>query len=197
MRLLKLKKYELNKDFKTTVGNVDIDDFLTCRATIAERLSNSERNLNAESKLFSSEFRMPMFIYDSFTKGFAPEQFKPEGGIYTDYWSLPITYKQTNTINSNFLFDLGYKELTQSNPRINLDYKKFDNYEQILAVKRNNEETLYNSDYLNYMRTGYNYDKKRTDESVAQAWLGTVIEGLGGGAQLYARGASNRKFEAN
>ena len=44
-----------------------------------------------------------------------------------------------------------------------------EDYDNIVAVARNNEEVLYSSQYLNYVRTGYNYDvkaKQRQEEAL-------------------------------
>ena len=45
----------------------------------------------------------------------------------------------------------------------------------MLAVARNNEEVLYNSQYLNYLRTGYNYDLKTKERNTAAGAAGIGI----------------------
>lgn len=174
--LLKLSVAALSDEFISYVANVDVNKYLTYSPPITDKLSNRPVNEEAESKLFSSEFLTLKFIYDSFAADFKPEQFKPVSGTFVDYWSLPILFKQTNTVNSHFLFDLGYNQLGASNPQMNLIYKQFEDYEQYLVINRNNEETLFNSDYLNYLRNGYNYDKKVAGQQTAMTWLSTALQ---------------------
>lgn len=45
-------------------------------------------------------------------------------------------------------------------------FKQTIDYEDYLLVNRNNEETIFSNDYLNYIRTGYNYDKKARDREI-------------------------------
>ena len=39
-------------------------------------------------------------------------------------------------------------------------FKQTIDYENYLLINRNNEETIFSNDYLNYIRNGYNYDQK-------------------------------------
>ena len=90
-----------------------------------------------------------------------------------------LTTKATTTINSRFLFYFpGYKLKS---------YCKSSDYVNVLPVDRNNEVVLYNNQYINYLRTGYNYDvkaKQRTDAATginsALAIIGAISSvGLG------------------
>lgn len=203
LTLLKLKREYFINGFLANIGSVDINKYLTYFPTISAQLSNSARNIDAESKLFSSEFLTVKFIYDSFSTAIGLEQFQPQGGIHTGDWHLPIRYKQTNTTASTFLFDLGFNQLYLSNPSVNMDYNQFSDYEQYLVVSRNNEEALYGSDYLDYMRYGYNYDRKQTAETVAQGWLSVFGSGVHTAGQAFGAMrdrsdiAANRRGSAN
>ena len=53
-------------------------------------------------------------------------------------------------------------------------YKESD-YEPYLIINRNNEETIYSNDYINYMRTGYNYDQKVRGQQATMSLLGVGI----------------------
>ena len=65
-----------------------------------------------------------------------------------------------------FKFDFVYKHANED-------------YENIVAVSRNNEEVLYNSTYLNYIRTGYNYDLKAKERSETASGVGIGLSALG------------------
>ena len=123
-----------------------------------------------ESKLFNSEFFQPTYFYDSF-------QFKAElekvnvDKFITDriYWDdvTTITFTMTKTINSkfSFSFDDYYTRLATSN------------LPKVLPIARNNEEVLYNVPYLNYVRTGFNYDVKAKNLQNASNMVGIGISG--------------------
>lgn len=123
-----------------------------------------------ESKLFNSEFFQPTYFYDSF-------QFKAElekvdvDKFITDriYWDdvTTITFTMTKTINSKFSFTFNdyYTRLATSN------------LPKVLPIARNNEEVLYNVPYLNYVRTGFNYDVKAKNLQNASNWIGVGISG--------------------
>lgn len=52
-------------------------------------------------------------------------------------------------------------------------------YGEFLNVNRQNEVALYNSDYLNYIRTGYNYDKKAKTRQIAASLTQAGFSALG------------------
>ena len=120
-------------------------------------LSLSERNPILESKLYNSEFFNAKHFYDSFSiplnYAFIDFSKMKEG----DYFN--INFEMTRTINSRFAFETEYPTFTRDN-----DYFKW------LIIQRNNEEVIYNSAYLNYIRVGYNYDVKNKDMNNAVNW---------------------------
>lgn len=135
---------------------------------------------NWESKQFNSSFYTIKMVYDSFTLDFPLETYS-FSALATTRYNCKIYFKMTSTINSK----LGFKTefATISNP-----YVDFPNY---LLVSRNNEKTIYTSNYLNYLRSGYNYDKKNKELSKASGWIATGVAVAGGmiaGAKLGATG---------
>ena len=60
-------------------------------------------------------------------------------------------------------------------PQYTTGSKGTEDYDNMLAVARNNEEVLYNSQYLNYLRTGYNYDLKTKERNTAAGAAGIGI----------------------
>lgn len=130
------------------------------------------RDDSHETKIFHSDFYFPKFVYDSFGMGFALEQVdaKKRKGF-----SLQIRYVVTSTINSKFLFMF---------PDY-IDSLKFttEDYPGTLPVSRNNEETLFNSQYINYIRNGYNYDLKNKEQQQFAAGLGLIgnVAAMGAG----------------
>lgn len=118
------------------------------------------RNMDYESKLFHSDFYYNKFVYDSFGFIFALE--------YLDVANFEDTFSfrfiTTTTINSKFLFMFD---------TYNTSFASSD-YEKALPVARNNEITLYNNSYLNYIKTGYNYDLKNKERQMATQIISTA-----------------------
>lgn len=124
-----------------------------------------------ESKLYSSEFYSPKFVYDSFNY-----QFQLENIDTTGWKVLPenkVDYKVANTANSRFLFHFNYplKRTTSD-------------YDSICVVDRNNEMLLYNSSYLDYIRNGYNYDIKNKQANLEKNIATTAVSTIGSAAAI-------------
>lgn len=127
-----------------------------------------------DSKLFNSEFYQPKLCYDSFVYTFELEKLTLSHYISADNRKLVLDFVMTRTINSKFLFRV-------------VDYtsdKAESNYPDVLCIGRNNEEVLYNSSYVNYIRTGFNYDVKAKNISNASQWIGVGASGLATVASL-------------
>ena len=117
-----------------------------------------DRNDYLESKLLHSDFYRPKFVYDSFNYNYCLERYDfskylENNPLFPDL-KYYVTFVMTRTINSKFMFRL--------NAGINTEYLVYsmDDYDGIVCVSRNNEEVLFNSAYINYVRSGFNYDKK-------------------------------------
>lgn len=151
--LLQLKNTAVSKGFSNeNMYDASLTSYFVDASAIDTTAIRNDYN---ESKLYNSSFFTYKFVYDSFAKEIKLENIRD----YTDVdITVGISFKMTSTINSRFIFkfdtDGGYM------------YKESD-YEPYLVVNRNNEETIYSNDYINYMRTGYNYDQKmRTQQTI-------------------------------
>ena len=104
-----------------------------------------------DSKLYHSEFYRPTYVYDSFTYAVELEKVDISGyDTESDVNAFSIKFDMTRTINSKFMFTF------ESLPLKNAE----SNFALVLPIARNNEEVLYNSSYVSYIKTGYNYDIK-------------------------------------
>lgn len=126
------------------------------------------RNDANESKLLHSDFHQYKFIYDSFTFTFRLERINPSSvASWNAYFKFD--FKPTSTINSKLVFVFPeYIPLYST--------EDFDN---VLPVARNNERCIYNNEYLNYLRTSYNYDLKSKERTIQTAKIGLGL-GIGG-----------------
>ena len=170
-------------DFGTRFVNTIITPVASILNDFVPSLSintNSQRTY-IDSKLFHSDYYRPKFVYDSFHRTFPLEQINYEESLsaMSQTTNFEFTFVMSRNIVSKFLF------------KFNFVYNHAnEDYPNIVAVARNNEEVLYNSQYLNYIRTGYNYDLKAKErqEGASVAGLGVSIGSLIASIALSASG---------
>ena len=128
------------------------------------------RNAQYESKLYHSDYYQIKFIYDAFSKMFALERINLDK--YELFIGTPFTFNFTasNTVSSKFLFTFS---------QYNTEGYQLEDYDNICAVDRNNEMVIYNSDYMNYIKSGFNYDIKKKNRQEAGNWIGTGLSLVG------------------
>ena len=184
---MKLNDASLSTEFlNERIGRVNLPELYVREPTTYS--PTALKNINYESKLYHSDFYDFKLVYDSFVRDIKLENFETNMFDPSYVWkpnltTLDIDFKPTNTINSKFAFRI---ETYLSDPSGNYDfadYKTTSDYEKYLLISRNNEETIFSNDYLNYIRTGYNYDKKSKQDQSTKSWLF-------GGLQLAAGVAS-------
>ena len=160
---------DLNTEFLNIVeGNDDLSDYVNLTVVPSDIGKNKDNDIKYESKLYNSNFFSLKYIYDSFEKEFLLERYNTNSA----FPGVRIDFKQSNNISSNAVFRF---------IPMNATYKEPTLYGQFLNVNRQNEVALYNSDYLNYIRNGYNYDKKAKER---QEQYGLTGIGLGAGAAI-------------
>ena len=142
--------------------------------SISPALTDLRKGQEYESKLLHSDFFQPTYAYDSFTYKIPLE--KIDIDLYTpdDLSRLKIRFDMTSTINSRFMFsfpDLKLKNATE-------------NYATYMPIARNNEEVLYNVPYINYIKTGFNYDVKSKNVQNLSNIAGLGLSALSTGASL-------------
>ena len=164
-----LKLKDLDSEFLRSIRTLTLPN-TTYTVTDTTNLTGL-RNNDLESKIYHSDITSLSFIYDSFLKSY-----RREACITNEEPTVEIKFKQSNNIISNMLFDF--------TPGANQEYKQIEAFENILPCTRNNEVTIYSSDYLNYMRTGYNFDKKANSLALTQNIINTIIGASGTGISV-------------
>ena len=165
-----LKLKDLDSEFLRSIRTLTLPN--TTYKIIDTTKLTGLRNNDLESKIYHSDITSLSFIYDSFLKSY-----RREACITNDEEPVvEIKFKQSNNIISNMLFDF--------TPGANQEYKQIEAFENILPCTRNNEVTIYSSDYLNYMRTGYNFDKKANSLALTQNIINTIIGASGAGISV-------------
>lgn len=174
---LKYLNYEFARDVE--IDNPYQEMRRTTFASI-EDISTEEWEIEPydyEPKMMSSQIEQKRMVYDSTSYLFRLEQFK---NTTSARLNLPYTPKceckfyPTNTCNSKFAFNFEDER----------HFELFDSYPGWMIIARNNEEVIYNNAYINYIKTGYNYDIKNKERDNLNAWLGLGASALGTGASI-------------
>ena len=134
-------------------------------------IENRARDNDFEPKLFNSELYLKKFIYDSFSIPFKFEYLNiPDSITRVSGGNLKIKEITSLAVTSKFLFDF--------NAMLKFD-KSLEDYSYVLPVARNNESTIYTSQYINYLRTGLQYDLKMKATQEENSYIRTAISAIG------------------
>lgn len=164
---------------------------------------NDTRNDETESALYRSDFYQFRFVYDSFVYTLPFEMLSDDflKTVNPSEKNILLKMATTSTMNSRFLFDF-------ENSGKAFKFKKSEqDYPHIMVIARNNNIAIYNSEYINYMRNGYNYDVKAKNAALLNAGLnigtgvlstgiGLITGGVGGNIRAGAQAAQFTKEAA-
>jgi len=150
----------LQKIFETYLGSSTLPGTVVTLPYDSQLyLSHVSKSISYESKLMHSDFYNFKFIYDNFGKEIRYEDLSYAGTHNpTDSVSektFLVTFYPSNNVSSKLMFKI--------EPNVATEYKRMTDYEDYLVSGRNLELVKINSDYLNYIRNGYNYDTKAHD----------------------------------
>lgn len=174
---LKLRNNNTKLHSNMTTSNHPLNNLVV--DALNPTINDLKRDNLLDSKLLHSEFYKPTYYYDSFSYSIALEKCDISEYIdKIDYNSLQIRFDVTSTINSRFMFSFTNYHMRFAD----------QNYAHIMPITRNNEEVLYNVPYINYVRTGYNYDVKAKNLSNVANWTGVALSGASIVASLFAPG---------
>ena len=139
-------------------------------------------SVDDEPKMFHSEFFCVKLVYDSFVLNLPAEALGVDGNEPAIADNFSLTFTPTTTINSRFMW------------KVNNYTTKYgsENFDSVLVVSRNNELPIFTNAYLNYIRTGFNYDIKSKATREASIWAGlglSVVGGALGGSYFGGAGA--------
>lgn len=163
----------LNTEFLNTIDNDVLNNELVKQVSKSDltNYENINHDISMESKLYNSNFYSLKYYYDNFNKEFLLERYTPiDYQTAFKYPYVEIKFKQSNNISSSSLFDLQIKNATYKEPNL---------YGEYMNVNRQNEVALYTNDYLNYIRNGYNYDKKAKSLSNTASRVNTALSTVG------------------
>ena len=164
---------DLNTEFLNIIeGDDDLSGYVNLTVVPSDIGKNKANDIKYESKLYNSNFFSLKYVYDSFEKEFLLERYNTN----SVFPGVRIDFKQSNNISSNSIFKF---------IPMNGTYKETTLYGEFLNVNRQNEVALYNSDYLNYIRNGYNYDKKAKAQQLGAGLAGIALGAIGAATSVF------------
>lgn len=135
-----------------------------------------------DPKSYISSLKSWNFVYDTASWSIIPEDLViPNKTPRPDL--VQVKFKQSNNISS----DCGFRFDIPEFGKMHREY--FDDY---MFSMRSNELPLYSSDYINYMRNGYNYDLKANKLKAWSDMVGIAGQALGTAGGIGASMVSNR-----
>lgn len=165
------------EDFFNEISFSDINPYPNTIKINPSNLSKAAlKNKAYEPKLFNSEIYNLNVVYDSFSSRVDLEKIDYDNTT-AGVTSFVFDFIASSNISSKFIID--YKKT--------FDVKGVENYENIIIVNRNNEAPIFSSQYLNYIRNGYNYDVKAKENKIIQQTASAGI-GIAGSAAAIVGG---------
>lgn len=156
----KLHLINYTSEFERTIRNINIP--LNVSLTLEDTF-NIDKNKTLESKMKHSSLYNFKLNYDSYSSEIALERINRTGNTTP---SIAISFKPSNNLSSDLMYHWTFSNGT---------YKEIQDYETYISSTRNNQLGLYTSEYLNYQRVGYNYDRKSITRNEAVSWIGTGL----------------------
>ena len=147
---------DMTSNFSGVLNTVNLipQSIQTIAASAPVSRATSARQMSNESKLYNSEFYRVKFVYDSNTFEMRLENFFTDPNNINPLTVTP-TMTVTNTIGSQICFSFSY----------NWNHTSETDFDDLLITTRDNSITVYNNDYLNYMRYGYKTEKENLKAS--------------------------------
>ena len=142
--------------------------------------------LQLEPKVYSSEFRFSKLVYDSFSIVLKGEDTYFNSNLSeTGNDKIVFKFFASPSMVSEFDFSI-YSYPGYSASEFILSPVWSEDYPLHLIINRNNETPVYTSAYLDYLRTGYNYDLKSQAVQLGMQGLGIAISAINAGVGIAA-----------
>lgn len=127
--------------------------------------STRDEAMPLDPKLKTGAFRYAKIVYDSYSTSLAFENFDPFAGA-----SAKLKFAPSSSIASDSIF------------KVMGDFKFVkEDYPFLISSNRNNEIPIFNHDWIDYVRLGYNYDKKGNSMTIlnsVMSMIGSIISSL-------------------
>ena len=156
---------------------VKLDELIASKPSIWKK----SQALLSDPKMLSSAFSYYKIVYDSYSATVSLDNILADSSYFTAEW-IGSSSMSSSSVVMLHAWDSTDAEIGFAN------YK--EDYPMMLSSDRNNEIPIYSVEWLNYLRNGYNYDKKSNAMSIATSVLSTVGSLVMGVATIATGGAS-------
>lgn len=173
-----------NTSMSSLIENWDVSELK--KRTLVAPTYNDERNDALETKIYGTEFHSSFFVFDNESYTIPMEKVGTADSAKNPTCS--IKYFLTSSMNSDKMFKFTYNTAYADD----INATPHENY---LYSSRNTERAIQNSSYVDYLRSGYNYDQEAVKQQKTQAIVSSIVNAVTGftgtSAQLGIQNAFN------
>lgn len=166
---------------RKVIGELSLPQLLT---TPTEDPAGKQTALANETKAYHSDFFFVKLVYDSFSLEMKEEECYFNVNIGSEEnKQIVFRFIASSDMVSEFYFSPRYYPgVNPKEPFFTTFYK--EDYPNLLIINRNNETPVFTSAYLDYLRTGYNYDLKSQAVAIGLQGLGVALNAINAGVGL-------------
>lgn len=156
---------------RSRIATHDVDKYFNRQFTIYKTsLADPDEDRMLEPKIYNNATYKDAYVYDSNEYDLPIDEMQPMSTVPA-WVGLWVDYCQSNAISSS----LGFKfSLAANSPTTTVAVRNQETFGDIVLANRNNEIPVFTSEYLDYMKNGYNYDKEKLDRQAAEANVNIV-----------------------
>ena len=166
---------------RKVIGELSLPQLL---ATPTEDPAGKQTALANETKAYHSDFFFVKLVYDSFSLPIKEEECYFNVNIGSEEnKNIVFRFIASSDMVSEFYFSPRYYAgLNPKEPFFTTYFN--EDYPNLLIINRNNETPVFTSAYLDYLRTGYNYDLKSQAVAIGLQGLGVALNAINAGVGL-------------
>ena len=163
------------------IGELSLPQLLQ---TPTEDPAGKQTALANETKAYHSDFFFVKLVYDSFSLPMKEEECYFNVNIGSEEnKQIVFRFIASSDMVSEFYFSPRYYAgLNPKEPFFTTHFA--EDYPNLLIINRNNETPVFTSAYLDYLRTGYNYDLKSQAVAIGLQGLGVALNAINAGVGL-------------
>lgn len=167
-----------NQEFVSLTDDINLDDIVI--KTIEKPTGEEGMIFTNESKIFNSEFYKMSMMYGDVSLPIKPERFVlPRTASSSP--TIRAEFSISNALNTTMAFKAEYGRM---------DYRPEYYKDGYLFSTVSTEKPIFNSSYVDYLRTGYNYDKEALNQQNRMAAVQGALGIAGGLVSVAGAGAS-------
>lgn len=156
--------------FTADVATIEPTEIFYTTIASSPNINDEFKGAALEPKLWNSEFTNVFLNFDAETLQIKPERITKINRVPT----FDIKFALSNAISSDMMFKIDW----------NVDYIKESKYDGTMISARNMEKPIYNNNYVDYLRNGYNWDQAAVKRQNQTARVNAILGGVGAALQV-------------